>query len=166
MSITHTLYLQEFYGISAEAAEHVPADIQRAYARALLFIAGTGGLSAAERAYFHAWQAACGHSQELIEEMRGFDPAPAELKEVLGVFISTSGRTAAAIADPIEGLKRGLVYDAIRLASADECYGDHKRNRVREMACLLGVSPEIVKALEGLVEIERAVRQTRLALLR
>jgi hypothetical protein len=98
--------------------------------------------------------------------MRRFDPTHADLKEVLGVFVATSGRTAAAIADPIEGMKRGLVYDAIRLASADECYGDHKRNRLREMASLLGVSPEIVKALEGLVEIERAVRKTRLALLR
>jgi hypothetical protein len=64
-----------------------------------------------------------------------------------------------------EVLKRGLVYDAIKVASSDGGYSGAERARLREVAALLGINADLVTALEGAVEIEAAVRRTRLALL-
>jgi len=60
---------------------------------------------------------------------------------------------------------RLLVYDAVRLASADGLYADAERDAVARAAAALGVDPFAVRALEGLVQMERVVEQLRRGLL-
>jgi uncharacterized tellurite resistance protein B-like protein len=60
---------------------------------------------------------------------------------------------------------RLLVYDAVRLASADGLYADAEREAVARAAQALGVDMFAVRALEGLVQMERVVEQLRRGLL-
>jgi hypothetical protein len=60
---------------------------------------------------------------------------------------------------------RLLIYDAIRLASADGFYSAEEREAVARAAHALGVDMFAVRALEGLVQMERVVDQMRKALL-
>jgi hypothetical protein len=60
---------------------------------------------------------------------------------------------------------RLLVYDAVRLASADGLYADAEREAVARAAVALGVDLFAVRALEGLVQMERVVEQLRRGLL-
>ncbi len=60
---------------------------------------------------------------------------------------------------------RLLVYDAVRLASADGLYADAEREAVSRAAQALGVDLFSVRALEGLVQMERVVEQLRRGLL-
>ena len=60
---------------------------------------------------------------------------------------------------------RLLVYDAVRLASADGLYADAEREAVARAALALGVDLFAVRALEGLVQMERVVEQLRRGLL-
>jgi hypothetical protein len=63
------------------------------------------------------------------------------------------------------GRARLLVYDAVRLASADGLYADAEREAVARAALALGVDQFAVRALEGLVQMERVVDQMRRGLL-
>ena len=60
---------------------------------------------------------------------------------------------------------RLLVYDAVRLSSADGLYADAEREAVARAAAALGVDTFAVRALEGLVQMERVVEQLRRGLL-
>jgi hypothetical protein len=60
---------------------------------------------------------------------------------------------------------RLLVYDAVRLASADGLYADAEREAVARAALALGIDVFAVRALEGLVQLERTVDQLRRGLL-
>jgi hypothetical protein len=60
---------------------------------------------------------------------------------------------------------RLLVYDAVRLASADGLYADAEREAVARAALALGIDVFAVRALEGLVQMERVVEQLRRGLL-
>jgi hypothetical protein len=66
---------------------------------------------------------------------------------------------------PTRGRARLLVYDAVRLASADGLYADAEREAVARAAAALGVDTFSVRALEGLVQMERVVDQLRRGLL-
>jgi hypothetical protein len=60
---------------------------------------------------------------------------------------------------------RMLIYDAIRLASADQDYTESEQAAVAKAAEVLGVDLFAVRALEGLVQMERVVDKLRKALL-
>lgn len=60
---------------------------------------------------------------------------------------------------------RMLIYDAIRLASADHEYTDPEQTAVVKAAEVLGVDLFAVRALEGLVQMERVVDKMRKSLL-
>jgi len=60
---------------------------------------------------------------------------------------------------------RLLIYDAIRLSSADHEYSEPEQAAVLQAAQLLGVDTFAVRALEGLVQMERVVDKMRKSLL-
>jgi hypothetical protein len=60
---------------------------------------------------------------------------------------------------------RMLIYDAIRLACADQEYSEQEAAAVAKAAEALGVDGFAVRALEGLVQMERVVEKMRKALL-
>jgi hypothetical protein len=63
------------------------------------------------------------------------------------------------------GRARLLIYDAVRLSSADQEYSGGEQAAVARAAHLLGVDAFAVRALEGLVQMERAVDRMRKSLL-
>jgi hypothetical protein len=60
---------------------------------------------------------------------------------------------------------RMLIYDAIRLACADQEYSDPEQASVTKAAEALGLDSFTVRALEGLVQMERVVEKLRKSLL-
>jgi len=86
------------------------------------------------------------------QEVEDFDPQESQLLKVLPNF-RLGGSEA-----------RYLLRDAIELASADGIYSHAERAAVRRMATLLGISPELLRAMESLVDMERATRKLRKAL--
>jgi hypothetical protein len=60
---------------------------------------------------------------------------------------------------------RMLVYDAIRMSSADQEYSEKEAAAVGKAAELLGMDTFALRALEGLVQMERAVDKMRRSLL-
>lgn len=94
-----------------------------------------------------------GVPEEIRLQVEEFDPLETRLLQVLPNF-------------RLGGLEaRYLLRDAIELASADGVYSQAERAAVNRIATLLGVSKELVKALESMVEMERAMRRLKKALL-
>jgi hypothetical protein len=60
---------------------------------------------------------------------------------------------------------RMLIYDAIRMSSADQEYSEQEAAIVGRAADVLGVDQFALRALEGLVQMERAVDKMRRSLL-
>ncbi len=160
MAIEHTIYLREVYGVDRAVERILTPEIQAAYARTLLVVAGADGLSPAERDYFVAWQRASGHPAELVSAMEGFDFEAADVKDTVNAFKAL----ALATGHHASGLIRGLLYDAVRISSIDGRYSAKERAVLRHVATLLEVDDAMVASLEGLVEIESAARHMRLRL--
>ena len=59
---------------------------------------------------------------------------------------------------------RVAVFDAIRASSADASYSDEERAAVRREASRLGVTEEVVVALEDLYRREQELKRERIAL--
>ena len=57
-----------------------------------------------------------------------------------------------------------MIYNAIRMSSADGVYAEAERETVKKAANLLGVGDDIVLTLESLVGMEKSVVNIRRAL--
>lgn len=156
MPRTRNLYVYEIYGADPPIEVDTNLDRLTAYAKALLVVAGADGMSTAEMEHFVAWQHASGHPKSLIDELQHFDYRSADVKQVITAFRDLTEQTPEA--------KRTLIYDAIRLAYADGKYSADERKALQEAAEELGVDRTIVIALEGVVSVEVAARQMRLAI--
>lgn len=156
MHPARNLYVYEIYG--TDPPPSIDADLPRltAYSKALLLVAGADGLSSAEMDHFVAWQHASGHPKSVIEELSHFDYRNADVKQVIAALRETTEQTPEA--------KRTLIYDAIRLSYADGKLSPTERKTLMEVAEELGVERTLVVALEGVVSMEFAARQMRLAL--
>jgi hypothetical protein len=97
--------------------------------------------------------------------MRVFDPTTADIVVTLGVLFGNAEDTSTSVPGATDVLKRGLIYDAIKVASSDGTYTGTEKMRLREVAELIGVAADLVTALEGSVDIESVVRKARMALL-
>jgi len=128
--------------------ELTPEDAER-YGRALLTIAAADGLSPGERDYF-------------VNLARGMD-LPDEVAAAYERY-DTNSATLEQLLAPLKGKHPApyLIYDAIKVSSVDG-YTDKERAKVARAAELLGVRTESVRALEGLVAAENAIRDARLA---
>ena len=133
-------------------SDELTKDERVRFGKAVLIIAAAGGqLSDSELHHFMGMAKAYGRlGSEELEQLEHFDPHSASLEDCL-------------TADHKE-LSRAFVYDVIKTSRA-EGYNARERQAVRKAAKLLGVDISIVAAIEGLVETEAALRDTRLALL-
>lgn len=165
MSLRHTLCLEEFYGVTKEMSAKLSKEVQTNYMKTVLIVAGADGLSASELEYAMLLQHACGVPDSALEELQQFADAmmdPGQSLIALGMSMMNEVYELKA-ADP--ALKRAVLYDAIRVASRDG-YSQEERDRLHEVAALLGVPSETLIALESIVELEASLRKARLSILR
>ena len=141
-----------FYGISM-----VPESSWREYGYALLTIAGSDGdVSDPELEWLTVECAkAVGVDEEIIADWEEFDFEEVELEEVFLSFNTSS----------FANFNKLLIYDAIRMSSADLDYAPDERESVYEAAKLLKVPADTVTAIEALVEMEQAAAKLRMTLL-
>ena len=131
----------------------VPEDDRVDYLKAIMACARAGTeLAPAEKQWVIGYGAACGAHQATIDALEGYDGD----EDVMAILdrnmpvADTWGRVA--------------VFDAIRASSADGAYSDDERAAVRQEASRLGVTEEVVIALEDLYRREQELKRDRIAL--
>jgi uncharacterized tellurite resistance protein B-like protein len=97
---------------------------------------------------------AMGASDALLEELRGFDFKGAKLEDYLS-------HDYAHFTQP----GRVMLFSAIWASRADGSYGAGERAQAARAAKILGISSDVLTALEGLVELEFSLAAARAALL-
>lgn len=131
----------------------VPEDHRVDYLKAIMACARAGReLAPAERDWVIGYGAACGAHQATVDALEGYD-GDEDVVDILDrnmPVANTWGRVA--------------VFDAIRASNADSQYSDDERATVRREASRLGVSEEVVVALESLHEEEQELKRRRIAL--
>ena len=141
--------LREMWGFPAG----VPEDERLDYLKAIMACAGASReLAPAEREWVIGYGAACGAHQATVDALEAY-PCDEDVVTILErnmPVAETWGRVA--------------VFDAIRAANADAAYSDEERAAVRREASTLGISEDVVVALEALHEQEQALKRTRVAL--
>ena len=141
-----------FYGMSM-----VPEKVWKEYGYALLCIAGSDGeVSDPELEWLTIDLAeSLKVDQEIIGDWEDFDFESSDLEEI---FFSLRHASFA-------NFNRLLIYDAVRMCSADGDYAVEEKERVDEAAKILQVSRETTTAIEALVEIENAANKLRFTIL-
>lgn len=141
-----------FYGISL-----VPKNKWREYGYALLTIAGSDGIVSDPELEWLTLDLAreVGVDDEILSDWEEFDFEDADLEEVFSSFNSSA----------LGSFNKLLIYDAIRMCAADGEYALEEREQVHEAARMLRVPPEVVVAIEALVDLERAAYKLRLSIL-
>jgi hypothetical protein len=122
------------------------------YLLSLKIILGADGVHPLEAQALTRGMQLMGVPEAIIAEVEHFDAHGKELEEYLPLGASRAR-------------SRLLVYDAVRLACADGLYSDEEREAVARAALVLGVDRFALRALEGLVQMERVVDQMRRGLL-
>ena len=142
----------KFYGISM-----IPKELWRQYGYILLNIAGSDGeVSDDELEWLTVSCAeAVGIEESIISDWEDFEYDEDELEEL---FIDLNATSFA-------NYNKLLIYDAIRMASADGDYAEDEKEQVYNAAKILKVSQEAVTAIEALVEMEQAADKLRFTLL-
>ncbi len=123
-------------------------------ARALkVLLAANGEIHPAE---LNAYLAVCrkyGASDDVLHELRDFDPAGVSLDECFhGV-------------DPDSIPTRALLHNAIRIAKADGDYDGGERSAVHRAAEMLGIGDEWLANITALVDAEEALSRLRMSML-
>ncbi|MEQ9423993.1 MAG: TerB family tellurite resistance protein [Cyclobacteriaceae bacterium] len=138
-----------FFGMSM-----IPEDRWKEYGYALLTIAGSDGEVSEEEMDWLIIDAAIAIEveEEVIDAWRDFDYAHGDLQAIFS-DINTSGAV---------NYNKLLIYDAIRMSSADHDYSDDEREKVSEAASILKVRQEELISIEALVEMEMALDKMRL----
>ncbi|MEM7298682.1 MAG: hypothetical protein AAF391_10510 [Bacteroidota bacterium] len=138
-----------FYGMSL-----VPRESWEKYGQALLTIAGSDGdVSEPELNWLVSDAAqAVGVSDEVVQAWRSFDFENGDLVEIFE-DINTLGAV---------NFNKLLIYDAIRMASADGEYAEDEKEAVFQAANLLKVKQEDLLSIEALIEMEYALDKMRI----
>lgn len=119
--------------------------------KAILIVAGSDGeLAEPEMRWFLGHMASLGAPDDLLEELRAYDPTWAHLSDVLDERLRPFART--------------IVFDALRTASADGI-STRERALAERAAEHFRLDPTFVVALENQLEVETAVREARMHLL-
>lgn len=141
-----------FYGITM-----IPKESWREYGYALLTIAGSDGdVSDPEMEWLTVECAkAVGVDDDVIADWEEFDFEEGELEEIFYSFNVKS----------FSNFNKLLIYDAIRMSSADGDYAQDEREQVNHAAQILKVPMDSVLAIEALVDLEHAADKLRLTLL-
>ena len=142
----------QFYGITM-----VPKEKWREYGYALLTIAGSDGIVSDPELEWLTIDMAreVGVDEEVLADWEEFDYESSDLEDLFVTFNSSA----------LASFNKLLIYDAIRMSSADGDYALEEKEQVREAARILKVSPEMVLAIEALVSLEEAANNLRLTIL-
>ena len=141
-----------FYGISM-----VPKESWKEYGFALLTIAGSDGEVSDPELEWLTIECAeeVGIPEETVAEWEEFDFEASDLEDIFHSFNTRS----------FGNFNKLLIYDAIRMSSADGDYAQEEKETVNEAVKILKVSNETVLAIEALVDLEQAANKLRLTIL-
>ncbi len=141
-----------FYGITM-----VPEESWKEYGYALLKIAGSDGLVSDPEMEWLTVELAeqVGVDDEIVKAWLNFDHQNSDLIKIFNSFNKKS----------ITSFDKVLIYDAIRMSSADDEYALEERQQVAEASKLLGIRADELVAIESLVELERVTNKLRQNLL-
>lgn len=142
-------FAPKFYGISL-----VPKSIWREYGFTLLSIAGSDGMVSDPELEWLTVDLgrAVGISDDIIADWEAFDYDKADLEEQFSSISSSS----------LASFNKLLIYDAIRMSSADGEYALEEKEQVMESARIMNVTMDAVVAIEALVELEQAADKLRM----
>lgn len=140
-----------FYGITMVPKEH-----WKNYGYALLAIAGADGdVSDPEMDWLIEDMAtAVNVPEEVVAAWEDYNYEDANLEEIFHSFNIHSTVNFSKV----------LIYDAIRMSSADDDFAADERDLMAEAAHILKVSPEIMLSIEALVDLEKAAEKLRVTL--
>jgi uncharacterized tellurite resistance protein B-like protein len=140
-----------FYGISL-----VPKSAWREYGFSLLTIAGSDGIVSDPELEWLTLELGkhVGVPENVIADWEEFDYDNADLEALFKSFNSS-----------FASFNKLLIYDAIRMSSADGDYALEEKEQVIEAARILKISPEAVTAIEALVELEEVATKLRMTVL-
>lgn len=96
-----------------------------------------------------------GVAEEIIADWEEFEYENADLEELFNSFNKSS----------VASFNKLLIYDAIRMCSADGDYAAEEKEQVGEAARILNVNPDTLVAIEALVDLEYAANKLRLTIL-
>jgi uncharacterized tellurite resistance protein B-like protein len=141
-----------FYGMSM-----VPKKIWREYGFALLCIAGADGeVSDPELEWLTIDLAeSLGVDMDIVADWEEYEFEDGDLGEIFSRIRPAS----------VANFNKMLIYDAIRICSADGDYAEEEKESVAEAAKILQVSKEAVMSIEALVDLENAANRLRLIVL-
>ena len=135
----------------------IPKESWRDYGYALLTIAGSDGdVSDPELEWLTIECAkAVGVNDDIVADWEEYDFEEGDLEEIFYSFNLKS----------FSNFNKLLIYDAIRMSSADGDYAQDEREQVNYAAQILKVPLDSVLAIEALVDLEHAADKLRLTLL-
>ena len=141
-----------FYGISL-----VPKNLWIEYGYILINISGSDGEASNEELEWLTVSCAnaVGVANDIVKKWEQYDFEENNLEELFVTLNSAS----------FGNFNKLLIYDAIRMASADGDYADDEKAQVYYAAKIMKVSPEAVTAIEALIELEQAAEKLRLTIL-
>lgn len=126
-------------------------DLLSRIGKSILIVAGSDGeIAEPEMRWFLGHMASLRAPEDLLEELRAYDPRWAHLSDVLD--------------DRLRPFARTIVFDALRTARADGV-STRERTIAERAAEHLRLDPTFVIALENQLEMETAVREARMHLL-
>ncbi|MGH7503108.1 MAG: TerB family tellurite resistance protein [Longimicrobiales bacterium] len=132
----------------------IPGPLFVQIARALkVVLAADGELHPAEVNEYLDTCRRYGAPDEMLDELRDFDPSVTSIEECFGGIAPESIPYKA------------LLYDAIRIAKADGSYAMNERAAVRNAARILGINDDGVMDITALVDAEDAMRSLRFSML-
>ncbi|MEM7119037.1 MAG: TerB family tellurite resistance protein [Chloroflexota bacterium] len=138
------------YGIN-----NAPIEAWYAYGYALITIAGAdGNVSKPEMDWLINHFAAVGAPQMVLDAWQAFDAATGDLDHLLGQLSSDIPLNYARV----------LLYDAIRMARADDNYAREERDAVAKAARILRIDSATAGTIESVVDMESAVNKARQSL--
>ena len=142
----------KFFGISM-----IPKDLWKQYGYVLLNIAGSDGEVSDDELEWLTVECgeAVGIEESIIADWEDFEYDEDELEELFFNLNSSS----------FANYNKLLIYDAIRMCSADGDYADDEKEQVYNAAQIMKVPAEAVMAIEALVEMEQAADKLRFTLL-
>lgn len=151
-SLQPTKYAQHRYNLTAP----VDFDVAVKYGGALMAIAGADGELAEKEFqwYVDEQELLTVDSQEYIETLRKFDWKNANIEELLnGIKYDF----------PLN-FRRTMLYQAIKMSSADGVYQEKEKAAVAKAAEILGIDRSMVISIESLAQMEDASERLRLSL--
>ncbi|PWJ40927.1 TerB family tellurite resistance protein [Sediminitomix flava] len=141
---------------AAFAAYNIPSEEWISYTQALLVIAGADGkLSSDESEWLSsAFLNVVKANTEAREYLENYDFGAQKIEELL---------TDLNFKTPLNH-KRALLYDAVHMSRADFVYAPEEQSSVHRAAEYMKIPSYLTKAIEGLVNTEKAVEMTRKAI--